>query len=245
MAKSQKTADRRAVVEQMRRQQQRQERRRGLLVLGAALTVGAIIIGVAVWQTLKAESQNSGGLATVGVAEADAGCQDVVARPAEGAADHRDVGEKILYKNVPPANGPHWGPYLQGTELRKFYSADDRPAVEQLVHSLEHGHTILWYDETVAEDEEQLDEVEALARRFPSSTDPTDKFIAAPWTSEDGAGFPEGTHLALTHWSMGGTNGNPEGQQGVWQYCEGLSGSVVESFMEQYPYTDSPEPNAP
>ena len=53
------------------------------------------------------------------------------------------------------------------------------------------------------------------------------------------------THVALTHWSMGGTNGNPEGQHGVWQYCKDVSGEVVEQFMDDYPYTDSPEPNVP
>ncbi|MGH3682534.1 MAG: DUF3105 domain-containing protein, partial [Natronosporangium sp.] len=28
---------------------------------------------------------------------------------------------------------------------RGFYTPDDRPRVEQLVHNLEHGYTVLWY----------------------------------------------------------------------------------------------------
>jgi len=158
---------------------------------------------------------------------------------------HEPVGQKILYPDAPPADGPHWGNYLQGSELRHFYSTDDRPPVERLVHSLEHGHTILWYDKTIADDSSALADVQAIAKKFPSNSDPTDKFIAAPWTSADGKAFPGGKHVALTHWSMGGTNGNPDGQQGVWEYCSKVSGAVVEKFMQDYPYSDSPEPNAP
>jgi hypothetical protein len=238
-------ADRRAIVEQMRREQQRKERRQGLLLIGAAVVAGALIIGVAVWQFMKAENSASGSqLAGIGVARADAGCQDVVTEAAEGGNDHRAQGEVILYKQSPPAFGPHWGQYLTGAQIRKLYTAEDRPAVETLVHSLEHGHTILWYDETIAEDDAAMDELEAIAEKFPSNTDFNDKFIAAPWTSEDGEPFPDDTHVALTHWSMGGTNGNPEGQRGVWQYCTDVSGEAVEEFMKDYPYSDSPEPNA-
>ena len=49
MAKTKKDADRRAVVEQMRREQKRKERRKSLIILGAAVTVGALIIGYAAW----------------------------------------------------------------------------------------------------------------------------------------------------------------------------------------------------
>jgi hypothetical protein len=245
VAKSTKSADRRAVVEQLRREQQRRERRRGLTVLAAAVAVGAVIIGFAVWQALKVESQNNRALTSIGASRGDAGCQDIVTHKATGNQVHKPVGEKIFYPESPPADGPHWGNYLTGAELRKFYSEDDRPPVERLVHSLEHGHTILWYDDTVAGDDTELADLQSIARKFPSTTDPNDKFIAAPWTSKDGAAFPQGTHVALTHWSMGGTNGNPKGQQGVWEYCGKVSGAAVEDFMKKYPYSDSPEPTAP
>jgi hypothetical protein len=246
VAKPKKDADRRAVVEQMRREQQRKERRQSLMVLGAAVTVGALIIGLAVWQFMKADSSAAAGnLGGIGVSASEAGCQDIVTHKAEGNNDHQPTGQKLLYKYAPPAFGPHWGNYLQGPEIRKLYTTDDRPPVERLVHSLEHGHTILWYDETIADDGGAMDDLEALARKFPSNTDMTDKFIAAPWTSDDGDEFPDGAHVALTHWSMGGTNGNPDNQVGVWEYCSKVSGEVVEDFMKDYPYSDSPEPNAP
>ena len=36
----------------------------------------------------------------------------------------------------------------------------------------------------------------------------------------------------------------PSKQVGVWQYCSDVSGAALETFMEDYPYMDSPEPNA-
>lgn len=37
-------------------------------------------------------------------------------------------------------------------------------------------------------------------------------------------------------------NTDPAQQVGVWQYCSAPSGAALEAFMEEYPYTDSPEP---
>ncbi len=244
MAKGKKDADRRAVVEQMRREEKRKERRKSLAILGSAVTVGSVIIGYAVWAAVQESEQDGRDLASIGVPASEAGCQEVTTEPAEGNNDHRAEGEDIDYEAAPPAAGPHWGQFLSGSQIRKFWTTDDRPPVEQLVHSLEHGHTILWYDETVADDEQALEELRSIAGKFPSNTEFTDKFMAAPWTSEDGEPFPGDAHVALTHWSMGGTNDNPEGQLGVWQYCSQVSGAVVEQFMEDYPYSDSPEPGA-
>jgi hypothetical protein len=240
-----KDAGRRAVVEQMRREQKAKERRKSLMILGAALLVGAIIIGTAVWQLLKERESDSRALSSIGVAQSAAGCQDPVTKSAKGSGVHRPTGEKILYEDTPPAFGPHWGNYLQPTEVRKFYDEGDRPEVERLVHSLEHGWTILWYDDTIAKDATAVDDLKAIAGKYPDVSDPKQKIIVAPWTADDGGtAFPDDTHLAFTHWSMGGTNGNPAGQRGVWEYCGQVSGEAVASFMSDYPSTDAPEPGA-
>ena len=245
-AKMSKDAGRRAVVEQMRREQQSKERRKTFLMIGAAVLVGAIIIGTAVWQLLREQAADGRELAVIGVPASEAGCQEPETKGAAGANDHRSSGERILYEDAPPAFGPHWGDWLQPTEVRRFYeTAGDRPPVERLVHSLEHGWTILWYDETIADDDAALDDLRSIAGKFPDIEDPEQKILIAPWTAEDGGeGFPGDSHLALTHWSMGGTNGNAEGQRGVWTYCSQVSGEVVEDFMSDYPSSDSPEPGA-
>jgi len=55
----------------------------------------------------------------------------------------------------------------------------------------------------------------------------------------------DGQHIAFTHWSNGGTGDSATGEQvGVWQYCSEPSGAALKSFMEEYPYMDSPEPGA-
>ena len=49
------------------------------------------------------------------------------------------------------------------------------------MHNLEHGYTLLWYDDTVAKNTDQLAVVKAIAAKF-EGTKLTDKFIALPWT---------------------------------------------------------------
>ena len=239
-AKSSKDAGRRAVVEQMRREQQAKERRKTLLMIGAAVLVGALIIGTAVWQLLREQANDGRELTAIGVPASDAGCQDVETADATGEGEHRPAGEGIPYEDAPPAFGPHWENALQPGEVRKFYTADDRPEVERLVHSLEHGWTILWYDETIAEDDTAVNDLEAVAANFPDITDREQKIIVAPWTADDGEAFPDDARLAFTHWSAGSA-----GQEGVWQYCSEISGEVVEDFMAEYPASDSPEGSNP
>lgn len=244
MAKSSKDRDRRAVVEQMRRDQQRAEKRRTYAIIAACTVVGLVIIGLGAYPLIKENQASAGDLDTIGAAAAQAGCQDITTKPATGSSEHQQVGTQIDYPDAPPAFGPHYP--TPAPMSRKFYSAGDRPELEYLVHNLEHGYNILWYDETIADDSDLLTQVKAIANKFPGTDDLKNKFIAAPWTSEDGKAFPDGTHIALTHWSVGREgNGDASGQQqGVWQYCAKPSGEVVQDFVENYPYTDSPEPLA-
>ena len=111
------------------------------------------------------------------------------------------------------------------------------------MHNLEHGYNLLWYDATIADDADQVAVVKAIAAKFEGKT-LKNKFIALPWTKADGKPFPDGKHIALTHWSAGGDPSDPSKQEGVWQYCSKPSGEVVDSFTKDYPYSDSPEPQA-
>ena len=91
-----------------------------------------------------------------------------------------------------------------------------------------------------------MDDLRGIASKKSSTTNLRDKFKAVPWTSEDGDPFPAGQHVAMTHWSVGGDGetGEDGKQIGVFQYCSAPSGAALETFMEQYPYIDSPEPAA-
>lgn len=231
--------ERRAIAEQMRKEQARKERRRSLLILGACVVVVVGLLAAALVpyiNNMREEKRAAGTpLADLGASTDAADCDPVSKEKATGNNEHLDPPTKIPYPKSPPASGPHWGNFLQGSEIRTFYSVEDRPEVERLVHSLEHGHTILWYDETVKPGSDAHKSVQAIAEKF----DETDKFIAAPWTEADGEPFAEGKHVALTHWT------GSENQEGITRYCAAPSGSVVESFMDDYPAGDAPEPNAP
>jgi hypothetical protein len=245
MAKMSKDRDRRAVVEQLRREQQRAERRRTIAVISACAVVAVVIIVAAAIPLLRQNAQKAKPLADLGASTSSAGCQAVLKKKATGNQEHKPEGTVITYADAPPAFGPHYP--TPAPFARKFYTAKDRPKVEYVVHNLEHGYTLLWYDDTIAEDKDQVAVIKAIAAKFEGSKQ-TDKFIALPWTTKDGKAFPSGTHVALTHWSAGGAAASAAGQvakqKGVWQYCAEPSGEAVEQFTKDYPYSDSPEPSA-
>jgi hypothetical protein len=237
--------DRRAVLEEMRREQERAEKRRTLTIVAGAVAVALLIVGAASYPLLRDKLNRNElagkDLASLGVSATAAGCTEVTVKKATGNSDHRPEGSKLTYADSPPADGPHYP--IPAPISRKFYATNDRPPLGYLVHNLEHGYSILWYDQTVAKDSEQLAVVKEIGKKFDGTT-LEDKFIVAPWTAEDGDPFPDGAHVALTHWSMGGTNGNPKGQLGITQYCSRPSGEAVADFVKDYPYSDSPEPGA-
>lgn len=236
--KNPRNAERRAVVEQMRKEQQRRDRRRSLMILGISIAVVLGLLALAVVPYVKdvRHRHELEGLALnkVGATESAAGCQPRKKADAQGSGQHITPGTPIHYPDAPPAFGKHWPNYLQGVEIRNFYTSDDRPEIERLVHSLEHGHTILWYDDTVKPGTESYDDIKAIAGKFNADA----YFMSAPWHKSDGGSFPAGTHVALTHWT------GPKNQQGIWQYCAKPSGQVVKQFLQDYSPTDAPEPGA-
>lgn len=133
-------------------------------VLGAAVAalIAAAAWGLLWWNQYRAEAEFRS-LAEQG--------QTALARvetfPAEGR-DHVLPGERVRYATDPPTSGPHDPePVDPG-----FY---DRPqAAEKLVHSLEHGHIVIYYDEPGAA---ALETLEAWARRY---ADNWDGVIAVP-----------------------------------------------------------------
>jgi hypothetical protein len=242
----QKTAksDRQAKIDAIRSQQQGAERRRGFLIVGVCVVVALLIVGAAAYQPIKDwwDQREFDDLQLSAIGAPASVCQDVETKTASGSQDHVEPGTDIPYEDAPPSFGTHYDIW-DGIE-RKFYSEGDRPDVGELVHNLEHGYTLLWYNETIAGDDRAMDELNALASKFTDNDNYRNKFKVVPWTSDDGDAFPEGQNVALTHWSVGG-DGDPSGEQtGVWQYCSEPSGAALEQFMKDYPYTDSPEPDA-
>jgi uncharacterized protein DUF3105 len=242
VAKQAKT-DRQAVIESIRKQQKSAEKRRGTMIVGVCVLVALLIVGAAAYRPLvdwwELRGIQDEALSDIG-APADA-CGEVTTKKATGSQEHVEPGTPIPYDDAPPAFGTHYNVWDEME--RKLYTESDRPDVGELVHNLEHGYTILWYDETVAADDAQMDDLRAIAQKLQGTDDLRLKFKAVPWTEEDGEPFPKGQHVALTHWSVGGVGAESTDKQvGVFQYCEAPSGAALEQFMEDYPYMDSPEP---
>ncbi|WP_395656127.1 DUF3105 domain-containing protein [Nocardioides sp.] len=254
MAKSAKSpkSNRQAVLEEMRKKQRGGDRRRNFAIVGVCVLIAVGLLAAAIVPIVKDKMDQraieSKALDQIG-APASA-CQDIVTKKADGNQNHVPIGTPVDYTTAPPAFGAHWNEagVAPAPFARKFYTTDDRPELEALVHNLEHGYTILWYDSTIADDSSAMDEVQAIAAKFDESGDNfRDKFIAAPWESSDenGKKFPEGQHVALTHWSAGGTGETDATKQvGVFQYCSAPSGAALQTFMDKYPFSDTPEPAA-
>ncbi len=237
MAKS-KNVERKAKIEQMRREQQRKERRRSMAILGACGVVVVALLAAALIpyiSNIREKNRLKGQeLSALGVSEASAGCAPVKKQTADGSGQHVTPPTPIKYDSAPPAFGKHWGNFLTGSEIRPFYTVSDRPEIERLVHSLEHGHTIIWYDDSITKGSSDYEALQQIVTKLG-----TDSYVmVAPWTKKDGASFPSGKHIAFTHWT------GPDNQQGVWEYCTKASGSVARTFTDDYPKDNAPEPGA-
>ena len=254
MAKKSTKSDRQAVIDEIRRKQKGAEKRRGYAIVGVCALVAVLIVAAAAYRPVKnwwdLRQFRDIDLASIGAPASV--CEEPAQLPASGSSDHVPAPQQVTYTTAPPAFGQHWNEGAGENQApapfnRKYYTEDDRPELESLVHNLEHGYTILWYDETIAEDGDKLNVIDGIADKFRSDSDNFRlKFIAAPWTSEDeeeSGKFPEGIHVVLTHWSTKG-GANEDEQVGVFQRCSEPSGEALQEFMLDYPYTDSPEPGA-
>jgi len=245
--------ERQAVLEELRQKQRRTARRRVFLVVGVAVAVAATIVGFALYRIHQDNARQAAfdKLPLDGIGAPASSCGEITTQKTDGSHEHVKIDSQVTYDTAPPAYGTHWSQenVAPAPFATKFYTEEDRPELEALVHNLEHGYTILWYDESVA-DSDQLDDVRGIAEKFRADGENYRlKFIAAPWTAadeEESGTFPDGMHVALSHWSAGGSGETDvDKERGVFQYCGEPSGAAVKDFMAKYPYTDSSEPDAP
>lgn len=234
MAKKTVDADRKARVEEMRRTQQAAERRRNLLV-GVSVAVVVVALVATVFVVIR-NYQKDQDPANVGLTASAAGCDAPITEPASGGSVHVGPGTEkadvttVKYSTVPPTSGEHF--VVPDSSGRKFFTAADRPKMETLVHNLEHGYTVLWYTPAVPKD--QVEELKKIADLSSKDSNTAGKFMVSAWDEAYGA-FPAGKTVGLSHWGA---------KQGHRQLCGQVSGEAVKSFIEKFPYSDSPEPNA-
>ena len=229
--------DRLASFEKARKAEQR---RRSILLLVICVVVAAALLAYPIYLVAKDSKATAAGLVALGASVGDAACDPVEENPATGNQDHVAEGTKVDYAQSPPDSGPHYPSPAAFT--KHFYSTDDRPEIETLVHNLEHGYTLAWYRADAPEDE--IAALRKAAGTFGSETyDPSQKFIAAPYSATDGA-FPDGKNVVLARWTASPDNPSDQTKQkGVRQSCTRVSGQAITDFMAKYPVAGSPEPN--
>jgi len=230
--------DRLASFEAARKKEQR---RRSLLLLGICVLLAGALLAYPVYLFVQDYQARNATIAEIGVAASAASCDAVSEHPATGNQEHVQEGTKVTYGQTPPDSGKHYPSPAPFT--KRFYTTADRPPVETLVHNLEHGYTVVWYRDGMPAD--QVDQLQSIAKTFTAEQyDEADKFIAAPWTDADGAGFPEGKNVVLTRWYADPSNPSEQSlQKGVRQPCGSVSGEAIQQFMTKYPSTSAPEPN--
>jgi len=231
--------DKLASLEASRRSEQR---RRTLALLALCTVLATALLAYPVYLFVDDYRSRNANLTDLGVSLSAAGCDPIAETAASGNQDHVAEGTKVPYEQFPPASGPHYESPAPFT--KRFYTPDDRPPVETLVHNLEHGYTVVWYRDTMPEEERTA--LERIAKTFTGDDtyNPENKFIAAPWTEADGAGFPAGKDVVLTHWYADPTNPTEQAsQKGIRQTCARVSGEAVAQFRTTYPFSASPEPN--
>ena len=247
MAKKQVSQERKARVAEMQRQQSARERRTRLQIIAGCLVLLLVLAGVITYAVVDGRSQQpDNAIAKMGVSADAASCSAITNDPASGNGNHVGPGTNspnvltVKYATVPPSYGEHFAqPDLSG---RKFFTQADVPHVETLVHNLEHGYTVLWYDPKAPA--AKLTLLKDLADKANQTSWAKDKFLVAPWDAKYGA-FPAGKSYALSHWAATTkADGTVASQAGHRQLCGDVSGEVVQQFIQKFPRTDAPEPNA-
>jgi hypothetical protein len=200
-------------------------RRNRKIALVLAVVVAIAVAAVALTRPSTAVADPAELLRQAPQAQQSAGCgpvEDVGPyQPADDDQLHVGAAEMpplSAYASTPPASGPH----SQLTLGAGVYSSP--PAIDRLLHSLEHGAAVVWYAPDASGRE-----IERIRAYYEDSFG--DRVVVAPYDYPDeGAGgrLPAGTQMALVAWHQ-------------VQTCERASLAAAFDFTSQYaapPYDD-------
>lgn len=190
MAKKSRSAEARV-------QQQKQARQRQYLLIGGGLLVALLLIGGGALAFSQPRTPTSVGSAP---------CGNVQLMADEGRG-HLSPGDPTpVYKSVPPTSGTH----SQESLPAGIY--DNNVDVTKLLHSLEHGYVVIYYNGISDSEKQQL---ETIRRSDPF------KVSVAPYPN-----MPY--KVALTAWTHR-------------QTCDGVNENAIRSFINQF-RGQGPEP---
>ncbi|CAN5864511.1 hypothetical protein BH23ACT8_BH23ACT8_14250 [soil metagenome] len=197
----------------------RAARRKRMVALGVIVVVVLGLIAAATASFLADRAERSEAVAAAADKLDDFGCTPITEQPDEGAGHF--TGQELVqtppdvaYQNRPATSGPHIGSWAMTGVYDK--AIDER----LLVHNLEHGYTVFWYDaEAPAEDVEALKSwaQEQIDGDFP-------KIVVAQYPDT----LPEGG-FATVSWN-------------VSQTCESFDPQIGLAFLDQHNGLDSGAP---
>lgn len=207
-------AARKARLEAQRRAKARARKRKLYVALSLVLIGG--LIGFLVWNAGRSERAASERVASLASA---AGCDAPQSHASEGR-DHIEATEAPTYDTEPPSSGGHF----DSTANTGVYSS---PAPDgNLVHNLEHGHVIIWYD-PAALDGEIIDEVEAFVRENET------RAISMPRPTLAEEEVP----LAYSSWTRTMTCADPTTPEDVRAVSEAFFEAFAQQAPEDFPGT--------
>ena len=197
---------------------QRIARRNRNRTIGTVLVVVAVVAVVAAFVLIPSDDEQvvsqlgdpADLVAKAEQAAAGASCEDVrTVEPYPGGDQTHVEGDALpalsTYPSTPPASGPHEGTTLPAGVY------DSPPAIGPLIHSLEHGASIVWYDPSAPQAE--IDRITAFYEQDPGDVQAgLDRVIVAPYDYEaDGSAgaLPDGARMALVAWHRVRTCADP------------------------------------
>ena len=216
--------DRRQRLEELRKQQKATERRKNLIFAGAGTLVAiglilAAVIPAYLHDKHQKEKSKAGFQAAPTAAEKAAGCLGVHNDPVSPAGNH--VPTAIDYTKeqygdtrdgtppIPPTGGKHNAISLG--DKNRFYPLSEKPRPERVVHNLEHGYIVAWYDSKLpASEVAQLQDMAKL----PSFS----RLLVVGWWQGD---LPENKHVVLTSWAR-------------TDRCSSVSDAMVKEFYAKH-----------
>jgi hypothetical protein len=201
MTKAERKEEARRERVEIQRRMARARRNRWIALAVAFVVVAGVAVFV-VTRPKPATSSPAELLAASSEATKIAGCTAVRTippyQPETDDRAHIGVGGSLAsmpplssYSSIPPASGPH----NQTPMNSGVYSSP--PPIDQAIHSLEHGATIVWYAPDVTGNE--LSRIETFYRRGSVGS----RVIVAPYDYPDqgaAGSLPSGVEMALVSW---------------------------------------------
>ena len=197
---------RREAEERRKQEAKREQTKKNLITLGIAALVIALVAALVISDRKKAEGP-------VGVAAEEAGCSDKEEFEAVGA-EHIDEGASHApYNSTPPTNGPH---YEIASDVG-FFTTPVEP--ERVVHNLEHGMIVIWYDPEAPQ--AVKNDIEAIVEKEPLAT------VATPFEGLD-------KNFYLTAWNKLPSDGEDSEGTGYSLGCDAVAQEVVDDFRRDH-----------